>query len=202
MSSLQYSTGVPAYMVQSNANKRAGALFIIPFLFVGLLFLSGIRRANISESEWYEDLEKAEYAASPATFSIVWGILFFLLGLAFVLPIWRKMNGRGFGRPVLLFFIMVLTLGLLLYPWFLTRYEDLQAAYIYVQVMALLALSLALAAFGRQEHAAGFCLIPLVLWLRYAATVALNTWRINDDDFGGDDEGGDEDEEPEPVVQG
>ena len=69
---------------QLRASFLRWSLFVVPAVML-LGFLSGQVAGSTAESPWFISLEKPATFPPPATFGIVWSMLYFMMGVAFAL---------------------------------------------------------------------------------------------------------------------
>ena len=134
--------------------------FIVISLLVGYISML-LQRESIST--WYPLLEKSSLTPPGYVFSLVWGILYILMGVSAGL-VWRR---RTYSTWVLmLLFSIQLFLNML---WSFTFFFMRQP---FVAFVVLIALFLAVAAYVvgcyGQRKLAAFINVPYLLWLLFA----------------------------------
>lgn len=168
--------GLNGFARQSRMGK---GLFVIPFLTLGLSFLSAMRKARINDSEWYQDLTKPEGLASDKFFAVIWPILYFLLGMAIATVAFRGKNGMAVKTPGILWALVILLVLLLLWPIFFTSTESTRASAVYMLIVLIFTFSVMIACFARNQRAAAGMLLPLFIWLVYATIIAFQLSKLN-----------------------
>ncbi len=124
---------------------------------------------------WYASLTKPSFTPPNFIFGPVWTLLYALMALAFwrilILP---EQKGR---KLAILLFLAQLALNVL-WSWaFFAAHSPLLGLIDIVPQLILVAATLVL--FWRLDRLAGFCLLPLLLWVSYAGALNLAIWRLN-----------------------
>ena len=151
----------------SSAQLRTGylrwALFLVPgILLVG--FLSGVVSQSGPDNPWFASLVKPSAYPPPATFGIVWSILYVLMGLALAMIVTaRGAAGRGMAIAV---FTVQLLLNLAWSPLFFGAHQ-ITAALVLIAVLDL-AVMLTIALFHRVRPLAALLLVPYLAWALFA----------------------------------
>lgn len=142
------------------------SLFTIP-LVLGLGFLSGRSAGSGPDNPWFANLVKPALFPPPATFGIVWSVLYLMMGLALAMVL----SARGApGRPgAVAAFIVQLLLNLAWSPVFFALHRMVVAQGIILALIPLVALTLFL--FRRVRPAAGWLLAPYLAWVCFAAVL-------------------------------
>lgn len=145
-------------------------LFLSP-LFLVLGFLSGALSGSGSANPWFADLVKPSLYPAPATFGIVWSLLYLLMGLALALIVTaRGAAGRSLAISV---FILQFALNLAWSPLFFALHL-IQAALVLLVVLDVTVIACVLL-FGRIRPLAAGLLLPYLAWCLFAT--ALN-WQF------------------------
>ena len=130
-------------------------------------FLSG-RAANSGPGNpWFNSLAKPELYPPPATFGIVWTVLYVLMGLALAMVLSAR-GARGRGLAVGLFALQLL-LNLAWSPVFFGMHQ-MTAALAIIGVMIVVTLAL-IALFWRVRPMAGAMMLPYLAWICFAAVL-------------------------------
>lgn len=142
------------------------ALVLVPGVLM-LGFFSGAAGGSGPGNPWFDALVKPALYPPPATFGIVWSILYVLMGLAAALVVTaRGAGGRGLALAV---FGAQLVLNLAWSPVFFGM-QEMQAA-----LWLLLTIDLAVAAtmllFWRVRPLAGMLLVPYLAWVLFATVL-------------------------------
>jgi benzodiazapine receptor len=130
--------------------------------------------AQVTDSAWYQTLERPDWAPPSWLFGPVWTVLYLLMGIAAWL-VWRR---RGFaGAPLALSLFLVQLVFNAAWSWlfFGLRRPDLAFA----EIVLLWGLILATAvAFGKERRLAAWLLAPYLIWVAYAAMLNLSLWQL------------------------
>jgi translocator protein len=124
---------------------------------------------------WYASLAKPGFSPPAALFGPGWTLLYALMALAF----WRILilpdqKGRKLAIGL---FLAQLALNVV-WAWaFFGAHSPLLGLIDIVPQFALTAATLAL--FWRLDRFAGLCLLPLLLWVGFAAALNFEIWRLN-----------------------
>lgn len=130
-------------------------------------FLSG-RAANSGPGNpWFNSLAKPELYPPPATFGIVWTVLYVLMGLALAMVLSAR-GARGRGLAVGLFALQ-LVLNLAWSPVFFGMHQ-ITAALVLIGVLAL-AIIATMLAFRAVRPLAASLLVPYLAWVLFASVL-------------------------------
>lgn len=130
-------------------------------------FLSG-RAANSGPGNpWFNSLVKPELYPPPATFGIVWTVLYVLMGLALAMVLSAR-GARGRGLAVGLFALQLL-LNLAWSPVFFGMHQ-ITAALVLIGVLAL-AIIATMLAFRAVRPLAAWLLLPYLAWVLFASVL-------------------------------
>lgn len=155
------SAGPKPNGMQSAAVPAIAAVACVAALLIG----SALTRPNL---DWYATLEKPSFTPPNGAFPIVWPILYALQALA-VWLVWRSPGKDEDKRLALIWFGIQLAIGVL---WSVAFFWLHSPAYGLGVIMAfLLAIVLTIVMFDRVNRVAALLLIPLVLWVCFAAAL-------------------------------
>ena len=140
--------------------KRNGKYILFAVLFTAV-FAALAWLFTDTSSEWYLSLEKSPLTPPPAVFGIAWGILYLLLAVSYAIVLTETEGKKG---------KLFLVNGFLLALWCLFFFT-LEQPVVGLIVLLLAFLNSIFLAWNSYEvrSAAGYLLIPLVLWLAFAA---------------------------------
>jgi len=160
----------------SPAQLRAGllrwCLFTVPAI-VALGFLSGRVAGSGPGNPWFDALIKPDIYPPPATFGIVWTVLYVMIGVAFAMILAaRGAAGRG---PAIAVFVVQLALNLAWTPLFFGAHQSVAAFWLLVALIVMVAITIAL--FARVRPLAAWLLAPYLAWCCFAAVL---NWQIVD----------------------
>ena len=146
------------------------ALFLVP----GILLLgtfSGLLSNSGESNVWFAGLNKPSLYPPPATFGIVWTILYVLMGLALTLVVTAR-GAPGRGAAIAAFAVQLL-LNLAWSPLFFGAHQ--MTAALALLVVLNLALVVTIVLFKRVRALAAWLLLPYLAWTLFAT--ALN-WQF------------------------
>ena len=152
----------------SKAQLRASfvrwSLFLVP-LIVLLGFLGG--QLGSPNTVWFQSLEKPAIFPPPATFGIVWTVLYIMIGfaLAMVVSAW---GARGRGLAVIVFAIHFV--GNLAWTAVFFGMQNMTGGLI-VLAYAAVTLIAVIWAFWRVRRNAALLLLPYLVWVCFATVL-------------------------------
>jgi len=172
---------VLASRAQLRASFLRWALFAVPVVLL-LGFLAGQVSGNTAENAWFTALEKPAIFPPPATFGIVWSVLYVMMGfaLAMVLAAW---GARGRTAAIVLFAVQ-LALNLAWSPLFFAGHQISGALYLLVVLDVAVAVTVVL--FWRVRRLAGGLLLPYLAWVLFATVLNWQFLQLNPDADGAD----------------
>jgi tryptophan-rich sensory protein len=125
---------------------------------------------------WYSGLTKPSFDPPSAIFGPVWTALYILMAFAF----WRifrlpaKIPGRGLA---IVLFLLQLALNVLWSLLFFAAHSPLMGM---IEIVPQLLLIVAtIIAFWPIDRLAASCLVPLAVWVSFAAALNVEVWRLN-----------------------
>ena len=169
-------------VIASRSQLRASlirwSLFTVP-LVVLLGFLAG--QTGSPNTLWFQSLAKPSIYPPPATFGIVWSVLYAMIGFALAL-VCSSWGARGRGLAIVLFMVHF-GCNLAWTPVFFAN-QNIMGGLI---VMALVDVTLlaVIAAFWRVRRSAALMLLPYLAWAIFATVLNYEFHRLNPD--GGQD---------------
>jgi tryptophan-rich sensory protein len=149
------------------------ALFVVGCELVGIV---GALTTVTGEGSWYQGLEKPPFNPPGWVFGPVWTVLYALMGLA-AFRVWREGTERRDVRTALGLFVAQLVLNGVWTPVFFGAESIVGGAVVIVALLVLLALTVR--AFFRISRAAGWLLVPYLLWVAFATALNLSIWVLN-----------------------
>lgn len=152
------------------------SLFLVPGVLL-LGFFSG-RMANSGPGNpWFTDLVKPEIYPPPATFGIVWSILYVMMGFALAMVVTaRGAPGRGMATFA---FVFQLLLNLAWSPLFFGAHQ-ISAALALLGVLAV-ALAGTIFLFHAVRPLAAYLLVPYLAWVLFASVLNWQFLQLNPD---------------------
>jgi tryptophan-rich sensory protein len=158
---------------QLRASFFRWALFLVPLVLL-LGYMSG-KVGSSADSPWFAALAKPSTFPPPATFGIVWTVLYALMGaaIALVCAAW----GARFRGAAISLFVIQLAINLAWSPVFFALHE------IKIALAVLLALDvfvlITVALFWRVRRLAGWLMVPYVLWILFATVLNWQFLELN-----------------------
>jgi translocator protein len=124
---------------------------------------------------WYESLAKPAFNPPNAVFAPVWTLLYALMALAF----WRVLIGpRQPARTLAIaLFLAQLAFNVVWSFAFFAAHSPLLGLIDIIPQELLVVATMVL--FWRLDRLAGLCLLPLSLWVAFAAALNYEIWRLN-----------------------
>jgi len=168
---------------QLRASFLRWALFCVPLVLL-LGFLSG--QAGSADSPWFAALNKPATFPPPATFGIVWSVLYILMGLALALvcAAW----GARYRVVAILAFVLQLAINLAWSPVFFGQHEISAALAVLVALDAAVLVTLIL--FWSVRRAAAALLLPYLAWILFATLLNWQFLQLNPHSDGTQQAGG------------
>ena len=164
--------------IASTRQLRAALLRWVIVLVPGMVllgFLSGVGSGSGAANPWFAALIKPGIYPPPATFGIVWTLLYILMGLALAIVI-TAYGARGRGLAIGVFAVQ-LVLNLAWSPVFFAAHQ------IVVALVLLGAIDVAVLAtvllFARVRPLAAALLVPYLAWVLFATVLNWQFWQLN-----------------------
>lgn len=148
---------------QLRASFMRWALVCVPALVL-LGFLSGKAAQSGPENPWFAALAKPAGYPPPATFGIVWAVLYVLMGLALATVLSAR-GARGRGTALIVFAAQFL-LNLAWSPVFFGAHL-LKASLILIVVLDVVVLVM-MPLFWKIRQSAALLLVPYLAWICFA----------------------------------
>jgi tryptophan-rich sensory protein len=153
----------------SSAQLRASfvrwSLFLVPGIVL-LGALSGTAGGG-ANTAWFAGLVKPSLFPPPATFGIVWTILYVMMGFALSLVVTAR--GAGGRNAAIIVFLLQLALNLAWTPLFFGAHQ-ITGALILLGAIDL-AVLLTVVLFWRVRPSAGMLLVPYLAWVLFATVL-------------------------------
>jgi tryptophan-rich sensory protein len=155
---------------QLRASFVRWALLLVPTVLLAG-FLSGQLAGSGPDNPWFASLIKPAIYPPPATFGLVWSILYILMGFAFAL-VCSAWGARG-RRAAIIAFLVQFALNIAWSPVFFAAHQIAGA----LVVLLLLVISVAVTTilFWRIRLLAGGLMLPYLVWILFAC---LLNWQI------------------------
>lgn len=161
---------------QLRASLLRWALFIVPTVML-LGFLSGQLSGSGAGNAWFQALEKPALFPPPATFGIVWSVLYFMMGLALAM-VCAAWGSRLRGWAIVAF-IVQFALNLAWSPAFFAMH-DIALALAIIGLL-LVALVVTVILFFKVRKLAGVLLLPYLAWVAFATLLNYQFLALNPD---------------------
>lgn len=159
---------------QLRASLLRWCLVTVPGI-VALGFVSGRAGGSGPDNPWFAELIKPGIFPPPATFGIVWTILYIMMGVALALVITaRGAPGRGIAITA---FLVQLAVNLSWSPLFFAAHEVRAALYLICVLILLVFATIVLLV--RIRPMAGVLLVPYLVWCVFAAFLNYEFDRLN-----------------------
>mgnify|MGYP001226979910 CR=1 FL=1 len=152
------------------------ALVCVPVVLT-LGFLSGMAAGSGPDNPWFASLAKPSIYPPPATFGIVWSVLYVLMGLALAIVVSaRGAVGRGAALGA---FAVQLALNLAWSPLFFAMHHiSLALGLLGLLVIALIA---TIVLFRKVPALAAWLLLPYLAWILFAGVLNWQFLVLNPD---------------------
>jgi tryptophan-rich sensory protein len=124
---------------------------------------------------WYAGLAKPWFNPPNWVFAPIWTTLYALMAYA----LWRVLRLRASparSRAIMLYFIQLALNAAWSWMFFAAHSPLLGVLNIVPQWLVVLATAIA---FYRLDRVAGWCLVPLALWVAYAGALNVSLWWLN-----------------------
>ena len=159
---------------QLRASVLRWALFAVPLVLL-LGYLSGVVAGSAAHNPWFAALRKPATFPPPATFGIVWTVLYALMGvaLALVCAAW----GARYRLPAILAFALQLVINLAWSPVFFARHEIALALAVIVVLDVAVIVTAVL--FWKVRRAAAVLLLPYLVWILFATLLNWQFLQLN-----------------------
>lgn len=158
MGSYRQWIGLVVFIVVCQAAGGIGSIFTFP-----------------SVGNWYAKLNKPFWTPPDWVFGPVWTFLFLCMAVAAWL-VWRRYGFAGAVVPMALFALQLALNVAWTWVFFGLHLPGAAFAEIIVLWLAILA---TLIAFWALVPAAGWLMVPYLLWVTYAATLNWGLWKMN-----------------------
>jgi len=165
---------------QLRASLLRWSLFLAPLLLL-LGTLSGMMSGSGGNNYWFAGLEKPAIYPPPATFGIVWTILYLLMGIALAMVVTaRGAPGRGLAIAV---FAVQFLLNLAWSPVFFGMQLLVPGLYLLLAIDVAVLATVAL--FYRVRPLAALLLVPYLAWVLFAAVLNWQFVQANPEEAAG-----------------
>ncbi|MBA4164980.1 MAG: tryptophan-rich sensory protein [Erythrobacter sp.] len=157
---------------QLRASFMRWALFTVP-LVVLLGFLAG--KLGSPQTIWFQGLVKPAIYPPPATFGLVWTVLYAMIGLSLAL-VCSAWGARG-RRLAIMLFVIHLPINLAFTPVFFGN-QNIMGGLIVMGLVDVTLIAMVLT-FWRVRRSAGLLLLPYLAWAAFASVLAWQFHLLN-----------------------
>lgn len=152
--------------------------FVVPILaalgcLAALSIGGALTRPNL---DWYATLAKPGFTPPNGTFPIAWTILYMLSALA-AWFVWHAPGKESDHKLAMIWFFIQLVVGVLWSVAFFWLHSP--ALGLGVIMAFLVAIAITIVLFDRLSRVASLLLIPLLLWVSFAAGLNFAIWFLN-----------------------
>ncbi|MBN8485500.1 MAG: tryptophan-rich sensory protein [Sphingomonadales bacterium] len=152
------------------------SLFLAPLLLL-LGSFSGLAAGSGSGNLWFMGLEKPSLYPPPATFGIVWTVLYLLMGVALAMIVTAR-GAAGRGAAITAFAVQFM-LNLAWSPLFFAMHQITAA--LVLLVMLDLAVIVTIVLFRKVRPLAALLLLPYLAWALFATALNWQFLSVNPD---------------------
>jgi translocator protein len=157
-------------VVQSVSIPVRSALALVGFILV--TFCAPLAGMSSPPGDWYASLNKPAWNPPSWIFGPVWTALYLMMAVAAWL-VWRR---NGWRRPLWLYSTQLLLNA----AWTPVFFGAREIGWALVVIVVLwTAILYTLLAFLRVSKAAGWMLVPYLVWVSFAAVLNFTLWRMN-----------------------
>jgi len=165
---------------QLRASLLRWSLFLAPLLLL-LGTISGMMSNSGENNFWFAGLEKPAIYPPPATFGIVWTVLYLLMGVALAMVVTaRGAPGRTLAMGV---FVVQFLLNLAWSPVFFGMQLLVPGLYLLLAIDVAVLATVAL--FYRVRPLAALLLVPYLAWVLFAAVLNWQFVQANPEEAAG-----------------
>jgi benzodiazapine receptor len=161
--------------VGGSINLFALIISIIISESVGLL--SGYLGMMTTDMSFYSKLQKPLFSPPGWVFPIVWGILYFLMGLA-AYRVWMRGQQGAYVQKALILYIIQLTLNFL-WTIIFFRFQLFGLAFLEL-LLLLIFILLTTFEFFKVDKISGILMLPYILWVTFAGILNFSIWLLNE----------------------
>jgi len=160
-------------MTNSQLNWKHLLISILLCQFTGVI---GALFTTPAIPAWYNTLVKPSFVPPNWTFSVVWMLLFLLMGIALYI-VWEKGLEKAEVRKAMAVFVIQLFLNIM---WSVLFFGLRSPFYGLVGIVVLWVLILVnIWLFYRISRTSGLLLVPYILWVSFAAVLNYSIWVLN-----------------------
>lgn len=152
----------------------------IAVLIVSIIIAEGAGALSsylgMSTPQTYQSLIKPAFSPPSWVFGVVWPILYLLMAIA-VYRVWLRGKGKISSRKALILYSIQLLLN---FMWTIIFFRWRLIGLAFFELMLLLIfIVLSTFEFFKLDKAAGFLMIPYILWVSFAGVLNFTLWMMN-----------------------
>lgn len=142
---------------------------------LGVGIVAGLFTATGIDS-WYEAIKKPEWQPPSYVFGPVWTVLYIMMGIAFYL-IWTTPAGKKLKRIAITLWCIQLIFN---FFWSFIFFKQHQIDWALGEILVLwFFILLTTIYFFRISRAAGWLMIPYILWVSFASVLTWSIYQLN-----------------------
>ena len=155
---------------------RSAYKFIIAIVLPLLVGAAGGYFTSTSVKGWFTTLNKPFFNPPAWLFAPVWTTLYILMGIAFFL-IWKSNPVKSLKQKAMIFYFIQLALNA---AWSFIFFFTKQSGWAFAEILILLTMIITTAViFYNIRKAAGWLLLPYIVWVSFACLLNYSIWRLN-----------------------
>lgn len=158
-----------------NGKFNLGTLIISILIVQGVGILSAA--FTMGSSNLYMKLETPIFSPPPIVFSIVWPILYLLMGIAAYRIYMRGKDGEDVKKALVLYSIQLILNFIWSFIFF--RFKLYGLAFIELIILFIFIVFTTIE-FFKKDKIAGFLMLPYVIWVSFAAVLNFYIWKFNE----------------------
>ena len=150
--------------------------FIIAIVLPLLVGAAGGYFTSTSVKGWFTTLNKPFFNPPAWLFAPVWTTLYILMGIAFFL-IWQSKTVKELKQKAVTFYFIQLVLNA---AWSFIFFYAKQPGLAFAEILILLIMIILTAVtFYKIRKAAGWLMLPYIVWVCFACVLNYSIWRLN-----------------------
>lgn len=160
---------------------KVNGKFNLGTLIISILIAQGIGIVSaaftMGAGNLYTQLERPIFSPPPIVFSIVWPILYLLMGIAAYRIYMRRKEGEDVKKALTLYAVQLI----LNFMWSIIffRFKLYGLAFIELIILFLFIVFTTIE-FFKKDKISGFLMLPYVIWVGFAAILNFYIWKFNE----------------------
>ena len=159
-------------MTNFNAKENWWLYIVFPVVVLGLGFGSSFLSDSGNNNEWYNKLAKAPWTPPSWMFSVVWSLLYMLLGVTIARTIVEKQYHTTMDKVQLGTLVSTIAI-ILIWPFVYFLGKSQPGGIALIILVVLLGLAYCILTGMDKRFVEMGCTLPLVAWGSFATTLAL-----------------------------